>query len=160
MKERYEEDLNQKPPESWQRLEAVAFHFTQLYQRLVQDRDNWAVTGGDLADAVKAFEKQLRHLETLDEQLRQQLSHSLENNTRQAVDRLTDSFKQGTQAVLVEEIKGSADDLLKIVQEAKYVLSIYQQEMAHARKWWIGIAFISALSGSMIGGLTLYCLHF
>ena len=160
MKDRYDEDLKQKLPESWQRLETIAFHFNQLYQRLAQDRDTWAMTGGDLAGAVESFEKKIQHLETLDERLKQQLNYSMEDKTRQVVDRLIPSFRQETQAILAEEIKGSTNDLFKTVQDAKHILSIYQRDMADARKWWISIAFISALLGSMIGGLMLYYLHF
>lgn len=158
MKDHYDDELKQKPTESQEQLETVAFHFTQLYQRLAQDRDSWAMTGGDLAEAIEAFEKQLQQLETLEETLRQQLTESIEEKTRQVTAIMCDSFKQATKVILFENIEKTADHLIKIFQNADQMLSHHQQEMANTKKWWLGIAFISALSGGIIGGVIFYLL--
>lgn len=155
-----DEDLKQKLPEPHERLETVAFQFTQLYQRLSQEFDRWAVTGGTLADAVETFEKQLQQLATLEERVKQQLNESIEEKTKQVIVIMFDSFKQATKAILSEDIEKTADHLIKIFQKADQILSHHQQDMANTRKWWIGIAFMSALSGGVLGGLILYYLHF
>lgn len=154
------ENLKPTSPDSLDPLETVAFHLTHLYQRLAQDRDRWAVTGDDLAEAVETFDKQLQQLATLEERMKQQVTHSLAIETRQVMDQLRDSFRQALQTVLADNIKGTADDLLQMVQEAKYTLKAHQQDMANTRKLWIRLAFVSALFGGVLGGLVLYYLHF
>ena len=156
----HDQDLNPTSPDSPDRLEAVAFHLTQLYQQLAQDRDRWAVTGGHLSEAVKTFDQQLQQLATLEERLKQQVTHSLARETKQAIDQLRDSFQQAIRTVLAENIKDTADNLFKIIQESKHTLEAHQQDMKNTRKWWIGIAFMSALSGGVLGGVVLYYLHF
>lgn len=155
-----DEDLKQKPSESPDRLEAVAFHLTHLYQRLSQDFDRWAVTGGHLAEAVEIFGKQLHHLETLDEKLRQQLERSIGEGIQRLAVALAQAYQQVTKEVMTQEIKGSVDVLNKAVQDTKHTLQAYQQEVTDTRKWWLIIASISALLGGILGGLTLHYLHF
>lgn len=158
MKDHDQDELKQKPLEPQDRLETVAFHLTQLYQRLAQDRDSWAMTGGDLAEALEAFEKQLQQLATLEERLRQQLKESIEEKTRQVTAIMSDSFKQATKVVLSENIEETADHLIKIFQNADQILSHHQQDIANTKKWWLGIAFISALLGGILGGAIFYLL--
>lgn len=158
MKNYDQEDLKQKPSESSDRLEAVAFHLTQLYQRLSQDRDHWAVTGGHLAEAVEIFGKHLHQLETLDEHLRQQLKSSIGEGIQHLAVALAHAYQQATKEVLTQQIKASVDDLKKTVQDTSHTLQVYQQEVTGTRKWWLIIALISALSGSIIGTAIIYLL--
>lgn len=158
MKNHDQQDPNQKPLESPERLETVAFHLTQLYQRLAQDRDHWAMTGDHLAEAVKIFDQQLQQLATLEERMKQQVTQSLATETQQAIDQLRDSFQQAIRTVLANTLKDTADDLVKMVQEAKHTLKAHQQDIANTRKWWIGLAFISAVSGGIISNVIIYLL--
>lgn len=91
--------------------------------------------------------------------MKQQLTHSLARETREAMAQLRHSFQQAIQTVLADTLKDTADDLVKIVQEAKYTLKAHQQDIANTRKWWIGLAFISALFGGIMGEVVLYYLH-
>lgn len=151
MKERYD-DERPKASDSSDRLEAVAFHLTHLYQRLAQDRDHWAVTGGHLAEAIEIFDKQLHQLETLDQHLRQQLERSIKEGIQHLAVALAEAYQQATKEVMTQQIKSSVDDLRKTVQDTTYTLQAYQQDVTETRKWWLVIALMSALLGSIIGG--------
>lgn len=106
-----------------------------------------------------SLDQQLQQLATLEERMKQQVTHSLATETQQVMDQLRHSFQQAIRTVLADTLKDTADDLFKMVQEAKYTLKAHQQDRANTRKWWIGLAFVSALFGGILGGFLLYYLY-
>lgn len=55
-------------------LKELTHHLNVLYKRLSNDRDSWAVTGGDLAQVVEKLQRQIKGFVNVEEKFKQQLA--------------------------------------------------------------------------------------
>lgn len=155
MKTRYD-DLEVKDYPAQENLEIVAFHLTQLYQRLSQDFDRWAVTGNDLMQTVKTLDHQVEKFKKLDEEVRKQLDHSLEKAIQDITISFTRSLEQTTQTVLAREITSVADNLYRTVQKVEQSLQGYKKQIQYLRTWDMIVNLLSAVVGGLIAGAVIY----
>ena len=102
MKDRYDEDLQKSQPH--ERLEVVAFHLTQLYQRLSQDVDRWSMTGGDFAQAIEIFKKQTYKFANLNNEVKEQLTDSIKKSSKQVARDFGHVVEQVTRTIFAKEI--------------------------------------------------------
>ena len=56
-----------------EKLETLAFHFTQVCKRLSQDREHWAESGKELTKAVESLSNTLQQFTELEKKTREQV---------------------------------------------------------------------------------------
>ena len=138
-------------------LETVTFHLSSLYQRLSQDRDSWAVTGGDLASAVGELQQHLQKFATLESTLRQQIAKSIQQESKIAAATVSDAIKHSAKEALDKQIGHSSEHLDNVVGRAHSVLIRYEREFSHVKLWYLALIMVGALLGGGIGtAATLY----
>ena len=153
------DNTNTPTPTSQERLDVTVFHLTQLYQRLSHDRDHWIRTGRQLAGAMDTFDQQLQQWAHLDKAIQQQLRTTIDEGSHQITSALTTTFKEATHVVLTQEIKGTADHLVRLSQETERMLQRYQNHIQSMRNWQMVINLSCALLGGLMSGaLIVYIL--
>lgn len=153
------DEINTQSASAQERLEVAVFHLTQLYQRLSHDRDHWTQTGGQLTEAIAAFDQHLQQWAHLNKAVQQQLKVTIEEGSHHITSALTTTFKEATHAVLTQEIKGTADHLVRLSQETERMLQHYQDHIQSTRNWQMVINLSCALLGGVISrALIVYVL--
>lgn len=148
-----EKDYNS---EDTQRLETLAFHFTQVCKRLSQDREHWAETGKDLNKAVNNLNATLQKFAELEKQTKEQVAAVMTKESREVARTIASSLNEKTQEVFTKQTKEAADYLGRVLSNAKDTLEDYQLSIGSIRKWFlIGIIF-SSLIGNIVAGLGVY----
>lgn len=149
MHERDEEEII-PDNEAIEKLETVTFHLNELCQRLSKDRDSWAMTGGDLAQAVEELQKHIKGFVDVEEKFKQQLAKFIREESKQAAATVAESLKQ--------EINPVADRFVQIVRNTEMILRQYEWVVDEANsKWKAAITpLLAAMLGAVIGGTLLY----
>jgi hypothetical protein len=132
-------------------LETVTFHLNSLYQRLSQDRDSWAVTGGDLASAVGELQQHIQKFGAVGDTLQQQLAKCIQQESKHAAMIASDAMKQAAKDVLEKEVGSATERLDNVVARASAILGTYGREMSHVRIWYVVILIVGAVLGGAIG---------
>ncbi len=135
-----------------EQLEELTQHLNELYQSLSKDRDSWAVTGGDLAQAVEDLQKQIKSFSTVEEKFKQQLASFIKQETRQAADSVASSLER--------EIKPLMDRFGTLLGDTKRLLVNYEWAIKKSSGIWANILtpLFAAMTGGVIAALLVYFL--
>lgn len=146
--------------ETIDKLETVAFHLDALCERLSKDRDNWAVTGGDLAQAVEELQKHIKSFAAIDEAFRKQLGKFIREETRQAAVTVTESLKQSVKEATTQEVAAITKKLDTAVDHAVRVIAGYEREVDRFNKWIMPVILgLGAVLGGMAGAFFIEYIH-
>jgi TPP-dependent 2-oxoacid decarboxylase len=144
---------------SLEKLETVAFHLTALYQRLSQDRDSWAVTGGDLAEAVQALQAHIKESTAFDEKFQQQLVRFIQQETKKAGDTVALALTNAARESTTREINTITERLGSAADNAVSTLFAYKREVGRSNLWLAIGVIMGAMFGGAVGAATIYCIY-
>lgn len=134
-------------------MESAAYRLQRLYQRLSQDRDSWAATGGNLAQATQELQKHIKSFAAIDETFRKQLAKFIREETRQAATIVAEHLKQGAKEELAKEIGSSVERLNDSVNRAGNILAAYKQAAVSIERGTLIFMILGCLIGGMLSGI-------
>ena len=107
------------------RLKAVLYQFITLYERWAEDRQLAVKQGADIAQLVAVFVEQVKNFQALESNVRQKISHSIENASSSAVKLMGEEISKEA----ARSVKDTTRQLSTTVEAAERTLNAYQNEL-------------------------------
>lgn len=150
------QQLKESTPAALEEWLSLLVLLQKLQERLAEDRQTWAATGGDMALVVEALRLELQRLQELRPQVEQEVKQSLLNFSRQTLQVQATEVSRQLTAVMSSTIEGTIQRLNQAAQQATHQLQDSQNYHRQSNKWILIFAIILCIVSSISGSYFVY----